>query len=67
MPDRSRIGRLLLLGLLIVAAFFGWREYQRLVREEPERFPWTPLSLSDPIGDFTGRKLAALGNDAARC
>ncbi len=58
---------MLLLGLLIVAAVFGWREYQRLVREEPERFPWTPLSLSDPIGEFTGRKLAALGGEPARC
>ena len=44
-----------------------WREYQRLVREEPERFPWTPLSLTEPIGRFTGRKLAALGDDPARC
>jgi len=66
-PDRSRIGCLLLLGLLIVAAVFGWREYQRMVREEPERFPWTPLSLSDPIRDFTGRKLAALGESPERC
>ncbi len=67
MPDRSRIGCLLLLGLLIIAAFFGWREYRRLVRDEPERFPWTPLSLSDPIGAFTGRKLTALGETPARC
>ena len=67
MPDRGRIGCVLLLILIAVAAWFGWREYQRLVREEPERFPWTPLSLSDPIGPFTGRKLAALGSDPARC
>ena len=58
---------MLLLILLAAAAWFGWREYQRLVREQPELFPWTPLSLSDPIGDFTGRKLAALGNNPARC
>lgn len=57
----------LLLALLVVAIAFGWREYRRLVREEPERFPWTPLSLADPIGPFTGRKLAALGDDSARC
>ena len=24
-----------------------------------------PLSLSDPVGAYTGRKLAALGNDPA--
>jgi len=66
-PDLRRIGCVLLLAIIAAAAFFGWREYQRLVREEPERFPWTPLSLSDPVGAFTGRKLAALGSDAARC
>jgi len=62
-----RLGCLLLLVALAVAAWFGWREYQRLVREEPERFPWTPLSLADPIGAFTGRKLAALGTEPQRC
>ena len=67
MPDRRRIGCWLLLVLLGIAAFLAWREYQRLVREEPERFPWTPLSLADPIGDYTGRKLAALVGDPARC
>ncbi|MCY7397808.1 MAG: extensin family protein, partial [Sphingomonas bacterium] len=67
MPDRGRLGCWLLLAVLGVAAFFAWREYQRLVREEPERFPWTPLSLADPIGDYTGRKLAALGGESARC
>ncbi len=67
MPDRRRIGCLFLIVLLGIAAGFAWREYQRLVREEPERFPWTPLSLSDPIGPYTGRKLTALGEDPARC
>ena len=67
MPELRRIGCVLLLAIIAAAALFGWREYQRLVREEPERFPWTPLSLSDPVGAFTGRKLAALGSDAARC
>ena len=67
MPDRRRIGCWLLLALLGLAAFIAWREYQRLVREEPERFPWTPLSLTDPVGAYTGRKLAALGNDPQRC
>ncbi|MDQ3078194.1 MAG: extensin family protein [Pseudomonadota bacterium] len=37
------------------------------MREEPARFPWTPLSLADPIGPFTGRKLAELTGDPARC
>lgn len=67
MPDRRRIGCWLLLALLAGVAVLGWREYQRLVREEPERFPWTPLSLSDPIGAYTGRKLSALVGEPARC
>jgi hypothetical protein len=65
--DRGRIGCWLFIALLVVAAFLGWREYQRIVREEPERLPWTPLSLSDPIGEFTGRKLSALGSEPEQC
>lgn len=64
---RPRIGGWIVLILLLAAIWFGWREYQRLVREEPERFPWTALDLSDPIGPFTGRKLADLTGDARRC
>lgn len=60
-------GRWWLLVLLVVAGAFAYREYRRIVREEPERLPWTPLSLADPIGPFTGRKLAGLGDDTARC
>jgi hypothetical protein len=55
------------LGVLVVAGWLGWREYQRLLRDYPERFPWTALSLADPIGPFTGRKLAALAKNSARC
>ena len=53
--------------VLLGAAYLGWHEYQRMVREHPERFPWTPLSLGDPVGPFTGRKLAALTNDPRQC
>lgn len=67
MPKLRQVGCLLLLVLVGLAAYLAWHEYQRLVREEPERFPWTPLSLADPIGDFTGRKLAALGTQAGHC
>ena len=67
MPDRRRIGCWLLLALLGLAAWLAYSEYQRMVRDEPELFPWTPLSLADPIGDYTGRKLAALGSEPARC
>lgn len=53
--------------LLAVATLLGWREFQRMMREHPERFPWTELSLANPIGPFTGMKLARLTNDSGRC
>jgi hypothetical protein len=64
---RPRWGCWLTLALLAVAALFGWREYQRMVREHPERFPWTELSLADPIGPFTGMKLAQLAGEPGKC
>lgn len=69
MPRRGgrRIGCWIVLILLLAAAWFGWREYQHMVREHPERFPWTELDLADPVGPFTGRKLAALTSDTRRC
>ena len=66
MPSR-RWGCLLFLAVLAFAAWFGWREFQAYVREYPERFPWTPLSLADPVGPYTARKLAALTADPALC
>ena len=64
---RSRIGCWLLLIAVTVAAVFGWREFKQQMREHPERFPWTDLRLGDPIGPFTGIKLAALTDDPRRC
>lgn len=58
---------MLILALLAAVAIVGWREYQRLLREEPQLFPWTPLDLNDPVGSFTDDKLAALTTDAPRC
>ena len=54
---------LLVLGLLAFAGmlFYGW------ARHHPENLPWTPLDLTQPIGVFTGRKLAGLGDDAEQC
>lgn len=66
-PRRRRWGCLLLLIVLAIAAWFGWREFQAYVRAHPEKFPWTPLSLADPVGPYTARKLAALTGDAALC
>ena len=53
----------LLLGLLGFAAMllYGYS------RTHPEDMPWTELDLAQPIGAFTGRKLAALERDGASC
>ena len=66
-PRRRRIGCWVILAILAVAVALGWREYQRQVREHPELFPWTEISLKDPIGPFTGAKLASLGDEPRRC
>lgn len=38
-----------------------------MVRDRPQDLPWTELDLRQPIGLFTGRKLAALTDDFPRC
>ncbi|MEN2785602.1 extensin family protein [Sphingomonas qilianensis] len=38
-----------------------------LSRGRPQDLPWAPLDLSQPAGLFTGRKIAALGDDIAAC
>ncbi|WP_277979427.1 extensin family protein [Sphingomonas phyllosphaerae] len=37
------------------------------LRGRPQDLPWAPLDLGQPIGLFTGRKLAALDGEPARC
>lgn len=37
------------------------------MRQRPQDLPWTPLDLDQPVGLFTGRKLAALTGDADGC
>lgn len=49
---------------IVTAAFLLGRDY---VRKHPQDFPWTALRLSDSTGAFTAGKIAALGNDPARC
>jgi hypothetical protein len=36
-------------------------------KSRPQDLPWTKLDLGQPIGLFTGRKLARLGTDLAQC
>lgn len=52
--------------LIVVAAIIALlaRDY---FRRHPQDAPWTPLSLSDPIGRFTARKLARLADEPAQC
>lgn len=66
-PRRRRIGCWLILAVLALTALIGWRWLDAMMREHPEYFPWTELSLKDPTGPFTGIKLVALTEDARRC
>ena len=54
---------LLLLGALGALALIAYA----YLRHRPQDLPWTDLDLAQPIGMFTGRKLAALTGDANGC
>jgi hypothetical protein len=56
------IAPLLLLVVLIAAA-----PALRWVREHPQHNPWARLTLDQPVGWATRRKLAAMGEDQAAC
>lgn len=56
---RTTLWLVLIAGLL----WLGWAWSRR----HPEDLPWTALDLGRPVGLFTGRKLAALGEEPARC
>lgn len=53
------------MGLAIVAAglLIAWS----VMRGRPQDLPWTPLDLGEPVGLFTGRKLAGLADDFPAC
>jgi hypothetical protein len=53
----------MVIGLLAFLAFLGWG----YARNHPEDLPWTELDLAQPLGAFTGRKLAALGGESGAC
>lgn len=69
MPERKRRrwGCLLVLAVTALASVFGWRAFERYVARHPEQFPWTELSLTDPVGPFTAVKLAALTGNPMQC
>ena len=60
---RRAVARLAGATLLAALALIGWAS----VRGRPQDLPWTPLDLAQPIGLFTGRKLAALPRDGGTC
>ena len=60
---RPAVGCLILLVLLAIGALAA-REYGR---RYPQNVPWTALDLRHPVGTFTGRKLAALGDEPRQC
>ena len=53
----------LLLALLALTALLAWGHF----RSHPEDLPWTKLDLAQPVGAFTGRKLAALAGEGPQC
>jgi hypothetical protein len=57
------IKTLLFLGLV---AFAGLLLYG-YARNHPQDMPWTELDLTQPVGAFTGRKLARLADDPDSC
>lgn len=62
-----RLARLLRIIVLLGLAGFGAMLFYGYARSHPQDLPWTPLALDQPVGVFTGRKLAALGGEGALC
>lgn len=59
-----RLWRLTIVALLLFAmicAYLVW------TRAHPQDSPFTPLDLTQPIGMFTGRKIASLSDDTGQC
>jgi hypothetical protein len=59
--------RLLALLIVLVLLALGGLAARDYVRRHPQDVPWTRLDLRDPVGLFTARKLAALGDHPAQC
>lgn len=60
---RSTIATLFALALLAALGLVLWG----MMRGRPQDLPWTPLDLAEPIGLFTGPKLAGLTDDFPQC
>ncbi|TKD51410.1 extensin-like domain-containing protein [Sphingomonas baiyangensis] len=64
MSEVRRVIQAIVIAALLLAAAFALYAF---VRSRPQDMPWTPLDLGQPIGLFTGRKLAGLTDDYATC
>jgi hypothetical protein len=62
---RIRKSVTLLLALLLLGGGILW--LLGFSRRHPEDVPWTKLDLAQPVGAFTGRKLAALAGKGDTC
>jgi hypothetical protein len=62
-----RLVRVLKALLFVALAGFGALLLYGYARSHPEDLPWTRLDLSQPVGAFTGRKLAGLAGEGAHC
>ncbi len=60
---RNVTGAVVIAALLLTIAL----AIHALGKRRPQDLPWTDLDLGQPVGLFTGRKLAALGDDFPAC
>jgi hypothetical protein len=62
-----RFRRIVALVILAAAAAVAGVAFHSYGLRHPEAVPWTPLDLGQPVGAFTGRKLAGLVDDGPHC
>jgi hypothetical protein len=62
-----RFRRIVALAILAAATAVAGLLYYSYGLRHPENVPWTPLDLGQPVGAFTGRKLAGLVDDGPHC
>lgn len=60
---RRALAMVLVAAILLTLGLFGWAWFGA----RPQDLPWTPLRLDQPVGLFTGSKLAALHGHFAQC
>jgi hypothetical protein len=60
---RRLAGLLVFGGAALAVLFVMWA----LARGRAQDMPWTPLDLAEPVGMFTGRKIAGLADDLPGC